>query len=80
MPDAEKEGKGVTVKSPLGPRYSLRSIRVWHGNEWVINAAIAKREGKPEPFNPLQHTSGAMTRKKYAIRRVDRFEAGKIRK
>ena len=80
MPDAAKEERGVTEKGRGGRFYSMRSIRVWHGNEWAINAAIAKKEGLPEPFNPLQHTSGAMTRKKYAVRRVDRFEAGRIRK
>ena len=80
MPDAEKDGKGVTVTDSADKRYSLRSIRVWHGTNYVRDLAVAKREGKPDPPNPLQHTNVVMTKKKYATERVDRLEAGKILK
>lgn len=75
--DAEREKRGVTVRSPGGPCHNFRSVRAWHGSQWAMAAALARKEGKEPPFNPLQHTNNKTILRHYAVDPPDAVEAGR---
>ena len=77
LKDAEKDNDGFTEFSPSEQRHTMRTIRSWHGTQWAMEAELAKRAGRPLPFNPLQHVNNKTLLRHYAVNAPDAVEAGR---
>ena len=61
VPEAAEEYDEVTVRAATGEFYSMRTIRAYHGTKLYMEKERLEKEGKPPPFNYLQHTKWSMT-------------------